>query len=152
VLPLSTVEVISLKYLQESEVLIESRVEHTRDLHILKAHLLHYESLLHDFMVSVEFIEKTPNPAMENRPASPAMEGRPVSPAMEDRPDDSKEMVKLECQYLLSEIKRLHNRRSMMSDRLKNVMDLALANVNIRESASMRQVPCFLKPKSRAKY
>ncbi|OJA16733.1 hypothetical protein AZE42_07556 [Rhizopogon vesiculosus] len=50
----------------ESDVLTESRVEHTRDLHSLQAYLLHYESLLHGIQVSVSFIENTPNPAMES--------------------------------------------------------------------------------------
>jgi len=66
----------------------------------------------------------------------------------------SREIMHMECENLLSEIKRLQNRREMMSRQLKNVMDLALANVNIRESAlanvnvresvSMRQVVTLL--------
>jgi len=51
----------------ESDVLTESRVEHTRDLHTLQAYLLHYESLLHNFELSVSFIKKNPNPAMESQ-------------------------------------------------------------------------------------
>ena len=131
---------ISIKYPQESEVLTESHVEHTRNLHILKAHLLHYESLLHDFQLSVSFIDLTPNPAMESDTF-----GKEPRTA-------SKEIMNLECKNLLGEIERLQNRRRMMSDRLKNVMDLAFANVNIRESASMRQVSGFLKPNYWAKH
>jgi hypothetical protein len=40
------VEVTSLINIQESEVLHDSRIELTRKLHILEAHLLHYQSLL----------------------------------------------------------------------------------------------------------
>jgi len=115
-------------------------MEHTRNLHTLKAHLLHYESLLHDFQLSVSFIDMTPNPAME----SDTIE--------KETRKASKEIMKLECKNLLGEIKRLQNRRRMMSDRLKNVMDLAFANVNIRESATMRQVSGFLKPNYWAKH
>jgi len=45
-----------------------------------------------------------------------------------------------ECENLLSEIDRLEKRRGMLSRQLKNVIDLAFANVNIRDSASMRQI------------
>jgi len=116
------------EYIQEEDVLSESRIEHTHELHILQAQLLHYESLLHDFDVSVSFIEKTPNPAMESEHF------------FDIQRKDSQEIMHKECQNLLSEIEHLQNRRKMMSKQLKNVMDLALANVNIRESVSMRQV------------
>ncbi|KAG2148844.1 hypothetical protein DEU56DRAFT_909159 [Suillus clintonianus] len=48
----------------ESKVL-GKRIELTRDLHI-QAHLLHYQSLLHNFEVSVSCIKNTNNPAMES--------------------------------------------------------------------------------------
>jgi hypothetical protein len=124
--------VILLKYIQESDVLTESRVEHTRDLHILQAYLLHYETLLHDFEVSVSFIENTPNPGMESTQVYG--EERKIS----------NELMKTECKNLLGEIDRLQKRRDMLRNRLKNVMSLAFANVNIRDSASTRQVS-FLK-------
>jgi hypothetical protein len=123
--------VILLKYIQESDVLTESRVEHTGKLHILQAYLLHYESLLHGFQVSVSFIENTPNPGMES--TGVYGEQRKVS----------NELMK-ECENLVGEIDRLQKRREMLSNRLTNVMNLAFANVNIRDSASMRQVR-FLK-------
>ncbi|OJA11295.1 hypothetical protein AZE42_06522 [Rhizopogon vesiculosus] len=112
----------------ESDVLTESRVEHTRDLHSLQAYLLHYESLLHSVRVSVSFIEKTPNPAMESEVF------------FDEQRKTSDELMKKECDNLLNEIDRLQKRREMLSKHLKNVMDLAFANVNIRDSASMRQV------------
>ncbi|OJA15002.1 hypothetical protein AZE42_07800 [Rhizopogon vesiculosus] len=122
------VEVILFKYTQESDVLKESRVEHTHDLHTLQAHLLHYQSLLHAFQLSVSFIDKTPNPAMESENF------------FDEQRDVSNELMKKECENLLNEIDRLQKRREMLSKRLKNVMNLAFANVNIRDSASMRQV------------
>ncbi|OAX31584.1 hypothetical protein K503DRAFT_805956 [Rhizopogon vinicolor AM-OR11-026] len=112
----------------ESDVLTESRVEHTRDLHTLQAYLLFYESLLHGFQLSVSFIEKTPNPAMESELF------------FDEQRKTSNEIMKKECDNLLSEIDRLQKRREMLSKQLQNVMNLAFANVNIRDSASMRQV------------
>ncbi|OAX32053.1 hypothetical protein K503DRAFT_852217 [Rhizopogon vinicolor AM-OR11-026] len=112
----------------ESDVLTESRVEHTRDLHSLQAYLLNYESLLHGVQVSVSFIEKTPNPAMESEVF------------FDEQRKTSDELMKKECDNLLNEIDRLQKRREMLGKHLKNVMDLAFANVNIRDSASMRQV------------
>jgi Mg2+ and Co2+ transporter CorA len=45
-----------------------------------------------------------------------------------------------ECANLLSEIGRLENRRLLQSSRLKNVMDLAFATVNIEDSKHMRDL------------
>jgi uncharacterized protein (UPF0335 family) len=55
----------------------------------------------------------------------------------------SKELMKKECKNLLSEIDRLEKRREMLTSRLKNVLDLAFASVNIRDSAATRQVTFF---------
>jgi len=118
----------------------------TRQLHVLQAHLLHYQSLLHHFKTSVNFIQETPNPAMESLVFDD--EQRAIS----------KELMEKECKNLLSEIERLEQRRNMLSNRLKNAIDLAFATVNIddsrqtqmltqatvRDSAAMRQVRLFL--------
>ena len=121
-----------------------NNIELTRELHILQAHLLHYQSLLHGFEVSVLFIKNTPNPAMES------------SEFNEER-KSSKELMEKECGNLLSEIDRLEKRRMMLSNRLKNAMELAFSTVNIedarqtrtltqatvRDSAAMKQVFFF---------
>ncbi|OAX34434.1 hypothetical protein K503DRAFT_774540 [Rhizopogon vinicolor AM-OR11-026] len=112
----------------ESDVLHESRIELTRKLHVLQAHLLHYQSLLHNFRVSVAFIEKTPNPAMESEKFNEAQR------------NTSKELMDRECGNLLSEIDRLERRREMLSSRLKNAMDLAFATVNIEDSKQTREL------------
>jgi len=134
------VEAMLLKYFQESDVLAESRIEHTVDLHTLQAYLLHYESLLHSFQLSVSFIKSNPNPAMESQGI------------YEEQRAISNELMQKECDNLLSEIDRLEQRRVMLGKQLKNVIDLAFANVNIRESVSMRQVPHFLKPIRHTRY
>lgn len=50
-------DVMLLKYIQEWEILAGNRVELTHELHVIQAHLLHYQSLLHRFQLSVSFIE-----------------------------------------------------------------------------------------------
>ena len=94
------VEAMLLKYFQESDVLTESRVEHTRDLHTLQAYLLHYESLLHSFELSVSFIKNNPNPAMESQGI------------YDEQRSTSNELMQKECDNLLSEIDRLEQRRA----------------------------------------
>jgi len=120
------VAVMSLINIQESEVLHDSRIELTRKLHVLEAHLLHYQSLLHNFEKSVCFIQETPNPAMESEAFT------------EKERKASKEVMEQESKNLLSEIDRLAKRREMLSNRLKNVMNLAFATVNIEDSKQMR--------------
>lgn len=140
---------VLLKNIQESRVLQTNDLELTRELHILQAHLLQYQSLLHNFEVSVQFIAKTHNPAMDSSDFSP-----------EER-KESKELMEMESGNLLSEIDRLEKRRAMLGNRLKNVMDLAFATVNIddsrqtrklteatvRDSAAMKQVLFFSETK-----
>lgn len=100
----------------------------TRALHIIQAHLLHYPSLIQDFQKSVEFLKRTPHPAMESDNYSSTER------------KDSMELMAKECENLLSEIGRLESRRIMQSSRLKNVMDLAFATVNIEDSRHMRDL------------
>jgi hypothetical protein len=108
------------------------------NLHSLQAHLLQYQSLLHDFELSVTFVMETPNPAMEDS----------------ENKGTTEELMQRECKNLLSEIDRLRRRCEMFISRLKNATDLAFATVNIedsrqtfrltmatlRDSAAMKQV------------
>ncbi|KAG1811017.1 hypothetical protein EV424DRAFT_1542734 [Suillus variegatus] len=87
-------------------------------LHSLQAHLLQYQTLLHDFELSVTFVMESPNPAMENS----------------HNKGTTEELMERECKNLLSEIDRLHKRCSMFINRLKNATDLAFATVNIEDS------------------
>jgi hypothetical protein len=122
------VEVTSLINIQESEVLHDDRIELTRKLHILEAHLLHYQSLLHNFKISVSFIQNTANPAMESEAFT------------EEQRMASKEVMEQESGNLLSEIDRLEKRRDILSNRLKNAMNLAFATVNIEDSRQARRL------------
>ncbi|KAG1787949.1 cora-like Mg2+ transporter protein-domain-containing protein [Suillus plorans] len=109
----------------ELQVLHLDNIALTHDLHVLEARLLHYQSLLHGFEVSVKFIETNPNPAMEGVTAEERME--------------SDALMKKECNNLLSEIDRLERRRMMLSSRLKNAMELAFAIVNTEDSRRMQR-------------
>jgi hypothetical protein len=95
---------------QEDRVITTAEMPITRELHVIRAHHLHYISLLDHYTKHVNFIKNTPNPAMEN-----------VSE--EDRARSAKLLAR-ECDNLLDEIERLHNQLGTQEQRLKNVMDL----------------------------
>ncbi|KAF9237252.1 hypothetical protein BU15DRAFT_48954 [Melanogaster broomeanus] len=112
----------------EHKVLDTNNVKETRELHILQAHLLYYQSLLLDFRKSVDFVGHTPNPAMDN-----------PSVTEEDR-CRSADLLKRETNNLLSEIGRLEALIILQSSRLRNLMDLAFASVNIADSSQMKEL------------
>ncbi|KAI6045276.1 cora-like Mg2+ transporter protein-domain-containing protein [Pisolithus marmoratus] len=109
---------------EESQVLGTNDINLTRELHKMQAYLLHCQQLLQDFHKSVEFVKNTPNPAMDE----------------EEDKDFSAQLLAREVDNLLSEIGRLEGQRTILSDRLKNVMRLAFATVNIEDSRAMKRV------------
>ena len=82
----------------------------TQELHSIRAHHLHYLSLLDHYTKHVTFIKDTPNPAMD-------------SLSEEDRLFSAK-LLHRECDNLTNEIERLHFELISQEQRLKNVMDL----------------------------
>ncbi|KAH7869767.1 uncharacterized protein C8R40DRAFT_1022168, partial [Lentinula edodes] len=98
----------------------------THQLHVIRAHLLHYESLLDDFRKTVEFFLKTVNPGLV----------QPTSPFS----SPSHRLLKKECTNLLNEIDRLEMTRAMLNNRLGNVMELAFSSVNIEDSRRMKNL------------
>ncbi|KAG5643668.1 hypothetical protein DXG03_000499 [Asterophora parasitica] len=110
----------------ESRVIATNNIELTQELHVVQAHLLHYESLLDDFRKAVEFVLKTPYPALDNYSAH--------------EKQASVDLMKKECGNLLSEIERLEKGRLMQVNRLKNVMKLGFSCVNIEDSRHMRRL------------
>jgi len=100
----------------------------TQELHIIRAHHLHYSSLLADFRRTVIFIRDTTNPAMDCDSVS------------EEERALSKEMLRRECSNILQEIERLESGRMMQDRRLKNVMDLVFSSVNIIDSKRMQKM------------
>jgi hypothetical protein len=110
----------------ETRVIETSEMPLTRELHIIRAHHLHYSSLLDDFAKHVIFIRDTHNPALEHLSA-------------EER-QFNHEVMERECANLLTEIKRLNSEMRMQERRLKNVMDLVFSSVNIADSRMMRDL------------
>ena len=82
----------------------------TQELHVIRAHHLHYISLLDHYTKHINFIKTTPNPAMDG--------------LCEEERERSAKLLKRECEYLLNEIQRLNDELSTQEKRLKNVMDL----------------------------
>jgi len=107
----------------ETQVIETNQMSLTNELHVIRAHQLHYSSLLADFRKTVMFIRDTPNPALEGL-----------------KEDESKVMLERECAMLLTEIERLNMSRTMQDKRLKNVMNLVFSSVNILDSRRMQKM------------
>jgi len=113
---------------------LETRGIHTNDvlvtyeLHVMRAHLLHYISLLRDFSTSVEFVRKTANPAMDSDDIT-----------LESRASD-KNLLDKECDNLLAEVKRLEQARKTLDLRVQNVQKLIYTSVNIEDSKAMKRL------------
>lgn len=86
----------------------------TKELHILRAHLVHYESLLEDFRKSVVFLVETLN-----------------MPGHDQNQENSASLMKKECNDMLSEIERLKMSRQMQDMRLSNVINLVRVKLMI---------------------
>lgn len=110
----------------ETKVIETSQMSLTSELHIIRAHQLHYSSLLSSFTKTVEFIRDTDNPALESMD--------------EEERELTKRMMNRECSMLLNEIRRLDMSRKMQDKRLKNVMNLVFSSVNITDSRRMQKM------------
>ncbi len=99
---------------QESRVLTKSDdTSLIQELHLIRAHLLHYRSLLRDFQSTVLFVRDTSFPALQNSEMY-----------TEEEMLRNKEVMKRESENLLSELQRLETSRVGYELRLKNVLDL----------------------------
>jgi len=112
----------------ESRVIVTNDLALTYELHVIRAHLLHYTGLLSDFEKSVEFLCVTYNPAMHADSITDA-----------EREHDKKFLTE-ECEHLLTEIKRLQMNRDMQDERVQNVTQLVYAMVNIEDSRAMKRL------------
>ncbi|KAG6907533.1 hypothetical protein DXG01_008569 [Tephrocybe rancida] len=110
----------------ETKVISTSDMFLTQELHIIRAHHLHYSSLLDDFTKTVNFIKNSYYLGMDS-----------VSP---EEQKSSAALMARECDNLLSEIERLEQGRKMQDKRLKNVMNLVFSSVNIGDSKRMQQM------------
>ncbi|KDR66162.1 hypothetical protein GALMADRAFT_148072 [Galerina marginata CBS 339.88] len=108
----------------ESRVLVTNNIHLTRELHIIRASLLHYTSLLENFRKAVIFIRNTPNPAIQDLPDY----------------NNSADLLNKECDNLISEIERLEMFRRMQEMRLENVLNLAFASVSFEDSRETQRL------------
>ncbi|KDR77305.1 hypothetical protein GALMADRAFT_440828 [Galerina marginata CBS 339.88] len=110
----------------ETRVINTSEMALTQELHIIRAHHLHYTSLLEDFRKTVVFIRDTKNPALDS--------------LSKTEQEFSAHLMTRECANLLIEIDRLEMGRHMQGQRLKNVMNLVFSSVNILDSKRMQKM------------
>src|SRR5258705_4261823 len=97
---------------QETRVMITTDIKLTHELHVIRAHQLHYTSLLDDFEQHINFITKSSNPMLENSRFTD-----------QDR-TYSKDTMRSECRNLLIEIERLKKGLKIQQKRLTNVIGL----------------------------
>ncbi|KAF8344921.1 hypothetical protein F5887DRAFT_1282922 [Amanita rubescens] len=107
----------------ETDVIRTSSMELTEELHMIRAHLLHYSSLVVAFKEIVLFILDTPNPAL-------TPEQRSISTPLLNR----------ECKTLLHQIDRLDEEHKAQEGRLTNVIELVFSSVNILESRAIKKM------------
>jgi len=112
----------------ESRVITTNNVALTYELHVIRAHLLHYTALLTDLEKSVIFVRDTHNSAMDHESIT------------DDERENDKKLLKQECGNLLTEIERLQMNRKMQDDRVENVKHLVYAMVNIEDSRAMKRL------------
>jgi len=104
--------------------MITNDIQLTQELHVIRAHILHYQSLLKDFASTVRFVLDTPHPSSEPLENS---ECDPKERAMWKR---STGIMKRECEKILTEIKRLEKSAKMQDMRVKNVMGLVCGMIS----------------------
>ncbi|KAH7101558.1 cora-like Mg2+ transporter protein-domain-containing protein [Auriculariales sp. MPI-PUGE-AT-0066] len=94
----------------------------TRELHIIRAMLLHYGSLLNDFHKTVRFIFSHPNRVhigkIENK----------------EEQQRHRNMLQRECDNILNEIERITDNKELQLQRVKNVMELVFSTLNVTET------------------
>lgn len=118
----------------ESQVMTTNDMQLTQELHVIRAHILHYQALLKDFGKTVRFVLETPHPSSE-----PAENSQfdPEEHAMWER---SKVMMRRECEKILTEIDRLDKSVKMQDMRVKNVMNLSFSIVTIEDSRQTQKL------------
>ena len=102
-------DLLTFSFGQEAEAIEKSRIDLMKEVHAIRAHLLHYSSLLQRFTETVEFIRDTENPALES--------------VVEEK-NHTRRIMQRECHMLSNEIKILELSKSMQDGRLKNVLTL----------------------------
>jgi hypothetical protein len=109
-------------FFKEETVLGQNDFKLTQELHVIRAHLLYYESLLNNFKQSVEFVRDTPNCAIT--PEQPGEQRSGEENSKKSKTQKSKELLKKECDILIDQLARLEKDRQMQDMRLRNVTNL----------------------------
>jgi hypothetical protein len=112
-------------------VIGHNQIKLTHRLHVIRAHLLYYESLLDNFKKSVEFVRDTPNCSMVH--------------AQQTGMDKSSVLLEKECHILIEQIERLEKGRQMQNMRVQNVMNL-VSKPLIREEGFLEGSQLTLSP------
>ncbi|KAL4268317.1 Cora superfamily [Pleurotus pulmonarius] len=118
----------------ESGVMSTNDPKMTHELHVIRAHILHYESLLGDFRKTIQFVEKIHNPALVNTTVPPSSSSATL---LNGANDEWKDLLDKECEHMLSGVDRLEEALKMHDKRLRNVMNLTFSLVNIEDSKRM---------------
>lgn len=114
----------------ETKVIETTQMRLTQELHVIRAHHLHYSSLLDEFTKNVKFIEETENPFMTPQ----------NFPGQEEMIEENRVLLRRECKTLIQEVNRLKADLHMQERRLKNVMNLVFSSVNIADSQYMKKM------------
>ena len=96
--------------IQEGTVVETTDFDLTQELHVIRAHQMHYFSLLEDLKKTVNFVQETANPALES--------------LTDKEREFTVTLMKRERENLLGEVDRLEKERDMQESRLRNVMHL----------------------------
>jgi len=99
-------DLLTLSFSQDTKAIETSHIDLMKEVHAIRAHLLHYTSLLQRFTETIEFIRDTENPVLESVK------------------NLTRRIMKRECHMLVNEIRRLELSKSMQDGRLKNVPHL----------------------------
>ncbi|KAJ3563226.1 hypothetical protein NP233_g9074 [Leucocoprinus birnbaumii] len=110
----------------ESHVVKTNQMALTSELHVIRAHQLHFSALLANFAKSVKFIRDTEHPGLQS--------------LSKLEKDETQKRLEQECAMLLSEIERLDMTREIQDKRVKNVMNLVFSTVNIKDSNKMQEM------------
>jgi len=100
-------DLLTLSFGQDAKAIKTSHIDLMKEVRAIRAHLLHYTSLLQRFTETVEFIRDTEN----------------LKSVKKER-NLTRRIMKRECHMLVNEIRRLELSKSMQDGRLKNVLHL----------------------------
>ncbi|KDQ23159.1 hypothetical protein PLEOSDRAFT_1108796 [Pleurotus ostreatus PC15] len=119
----------------ESGVMSTNDPKMTHELHVIRAHILHYDSLLGDFRKTIQFVEKIHNPTLVTTTVTPSSSSSATT--LNGANDEWKDLLHKECAHMLSGVDRLEETLKMHDKRLRNVMNLTFSLVNIEDSKRM---------------